>query len=53
MDTTKPTFWKVARMPEAAPRWGAGTLFMIAAEFGAANSPDPMPLASSSTANTG
>jgi len=52
MDSTNPAFWKVARMPEAAPRWRAGTAFMIPAVLGAANSPEPMPLASSSTANT-
>ena len=29
-----PAFRNVPRMPEAAPRWLAGTLFMIAAVFG-------------------
>jgi len=24
MDSTIPEFWKVARIPEAAPRWWAG-----------------------------
>ena len=43
MDSTMPAFWKVARMPEAAPRWRAGTLDMIADVFGAANRPLPTP----------
>ena len=30
-------------MPAAAPRWPAGTLFMIAVVFGAEKSPEPMP----------
>jgi hypothetical protein len=53
MESTMPPFWKVARMPEATPRWSAGTAFMTAVVFGAENRPDPMPLHSSSTANTG
>src|SRR5580700_7444553 len=32
-------------MPEAAPRYLAGTLLMIDAELGAANMPPPMPFA--------
>jgi hypothetical protein len=51
MDSEKPEFWNVARMPDAAPRWCAGTLFMIAVVFGAENSPDPMPLSTSRPAN--
>ena len=29
IDNTIPVFWNVARIPDAAPRWLAGTLFMI------------------------
>ena len=47
-----PEFWKVDRMPEAAPRWWAGTLLMIADVFGEANSPDPTPLRKISVAKT-
>src|SRR5258708_33841504 len=43
MDSTKPEFWNVASMPDAAPRCRAGTLFMIAAAFGAENNPIPAP----------
>ena len=31
-------------MPDAAPRWSAGTAFMTRRVFGAANRPEPMPL---------
>ncbi len=44
MDSTMPAFWKVARMPEAAPRMLAGTLDMTSDVFGAANRPPPRPL---------
>ncbi len=40
IDSTMPEFWKVARMPDAAPRCGAGTLFMMPVTLGAANRPD-------------
>ena len=53
IDSTMPAFMPVARTPDAAPRWPAGTAFMIAAEFGAAISPTPMPLSASSAANSG
>jgi len=43
MDSTNPEFWKVASMPEAAPRCRAGTLLMIAAALGAENRPMPTP----------
>jgi len=33
MDNAVPEFWKVERMPEAAPRWLAGTLPMIEEEL--------------------
>ena len=39
-----PLFMNVARIPDAAPRWLAGTLFMTAVVLGAANIPDPTPL---------
>jgi hypothetical protein len=38
-----PDWAKVTRIPEAAPRWRAGTEFMIEAVFGAANRPPPIP----------
>ena len=37
-------FWNVARMPEACPRWAAGTEFMMAVVFGGTNTPMPTPL---------
>jgi hypothetical protein len=43
IDSAVPEFWKVERMPEAAPRWLAGTLPMIEEELGAANIPLPIP----------
>ena len=43
-------FWKVERMPEAAPRWRAGTLPMTADELGAPNRPTPIPLTTISRA---
>ena len=51
IDSTIPAFMPVARTPDAAPRSAAGTEFMIAAEFGAASSPEPMPLSASRSAN--
>ena len=53
MDSTKPEFWNVASMPEAAPRCRAGTLFMIAAALGAENRPMPAPARKISAANAG
>src|ERR1700758_3033562 len=44
MDSDMPEFWKVDRMPDAAPRWCAGTLDMMAEVFGEANRPEPIPL---------
>ena len=41
IDSDVPELKKVPRMPDAAPRWWAGTEFMIAVVFGAANSPRP------------
>ena len=52
MDSTKPEFWNVASMPDAAPRCLAGTLFMIAAAFGAENRPMPAPATKISAANS-
>ncbi len=51
IDRAMPEFWKVARMPDAEPRWRAGTLLMIAEVLGEANSPEPMPLPKMSSAN--
>ena len=50
IDSAVPVFWKVERMPEAAPRCAAGTLPMIEEELGAANMPLPIPFAAMSTA---
>ncbi len=52
MDSTKPEFWKVAIMPEAAPRCFGGTLFITAAAFGAENRPMPAPEAKIKIAKT-
>jgi len=46
-----PEFWYVARIPDAAPRYLAGTLLMIEAELGAANMPPPTPFAKDNSAN--
>ena len=53
IDSTIPEFWKVALMPDAAPRCRAGTAFMIAVVLGAANRPKPMPFRKISRAKTG
>ena len=52
IDSDMPEFWKVDRMPDAAPRWWAGTEDMIAAVLGEANRPEPTPLPKISSANT-
>src|SRR5262249_32320295 len=54
-DNDVPEFWNVCRMPDATPRWLAGTLLIIADVFGAENIPEPMPLSAttSSTATYG
>ena len=51
IETAVPEFWKVERMPEAAPRCRAGTLPMMEEELGEANMPLPIPLAAMSRAN--
>ena len=51
IDSDVPEFWKVARIPEAAPRRCAGTLPMIAEVLGAENIPWPTPLRNTSAAN--
>ncbi len=51
IDSAVPEFWNVERIPDAAPRWRAGTLLMIEAEFGALNMPTPIPLSVISAAN--
>ena len=53
MDSAVPEFWNVARMPDAAPRWSAGTLLIIEEVFGALNMPIPMPLIAIRIANEG
>src|SRR6516225_6762558 len=52
MDTAVPELWKVARIPDAAPRSLAGTLPMIEEEFGEANIPLPIPFMAMSRAKT-
>jgi hypothetical protein len=47
---TNPEFIRVDIMPDATPRSSGGTEFMIAAEFGEANMPFPMPMTKSATA---
>jgi len=44
MDSDIPEFWNVDRMPDAAPRYLAGTLLMMADVLGDANRPEPSPL---------
>ena len=51
IESTMPEFVKVARMPDAWPRSFAGTEFMMAALFGAAKSPNAVPIKKSKTAN--
>ncbi len=53
METTKPALANTARMPDAAPRWPAGTLFMMAAALGELKSPEPTPASSRTKANMG
>jgi hypothetical protein len=52
MDSTNAEFWNVAIIPPAAPRWLAGTEFIISAQFGETNRPEPKPLNAMTTANT-
>ena len=40
-------------MPDAAPRWSGGTLFMMPVMFGAENRPMPMPFRAAAPPNTG
>ena len=53
MESTKPEFIEVARIPDAAPRSAGGTLFIMVVVLGAANIPTPSPLTRISTAKTG
>ena len=46
-------FWKVARIPEEAPRCSAGTEFMMAVVLGETNMPMPMPMTRMARANAG
>jgi hypothetical protein len=52
IETAVPEFWNVARMPDATPRWCAGTLPMIEEELGEANMPLAIPLSAISSAKT-
>jgi hypothetical protein len=51
IESDVPAFCTVPAMPDAEPRWFAGTLFMIAVRFGAPNMPEPMPDRNVMTAN--
>ena len=51
IDSTDAEFMNVAIMPPAAPRWLAGTEFIISARFGETNRPVPKPLRPTSSAN--
>ena len=51
IDSAVPEFWKVERMPEAAPRCRAGMLPMIEEELGAPNMPLPIPFTAMISAN--
>ncbi len=53
IESTIPAFWKVARMPEAAPRSQGSTLDMIEAVLGELNRPEPTPFRKMTTAKTG
>ena len=52
IDSTNAEFWKVAIMPPAAPRLSGGTEFIISAQFGEKNRPEPKPLRAMTTANS-
>ena len=50
IDSDEPALKNVARTPDAAPRWLAGTLDMMAAVLGAVKMPPPRPLRNTSSA---
>ncbi len=50
IDRAVPEFWNVERIPEATPRYFAGTLLMIEEVLGALNMPPPIPFAAMSRA---
>jgi hypothetical protein len=52
IDSTNAEFWKVAIMPPAAPRLSAGTEFIISAQFGEKNRPEPNPFRAITSANS-
>src|ERR1700689_653833 len=51
IDSEVPEFWKVARIPEATPRYSAGTLDMTEEEWGELYLPIPTPFRPISRAN--
>src|ERR1700689_322557 len=51
IDSEVPEFWKVDRIPEATPRYSAGTLDMIEDELGELYIPRPTPFRAISRAN--
>ncbi len=52
IESTNAEFWKVAIMPPAAPRRSAGTEFIISAQLGETNRPEPKPLRAMTSANS-
>ena len=50
MDSALPAVIEVMRMPDAAPRWLAGTEFITTVALGEVNMPDPNPLTNVRTA---
>jgi hypothetical protein len=53
IESTKPAFMNVARIPDAAPRCRGGTAFIIVVVFGAEKRPVNTPLQSTRAANNG
>ena len=51
IDSAEPELANVIRIPDAAPRCAAGTLFMITEALGELNIPEPTPLRKVSPAN--
>ncbi len=47
-----PVFATMVLMPEAVPRWRAGTVLIIAFTFGEVNRPEPPPMSTMYTAST-
>src|SRR6202034_3662338 len=52
IESTNAEFWKGAIMPPAAPRRSDGTAFIISAQLGETNRPEPKPLRAMTSANS-